>query len=371
MSEKPTVRREQVIGYRWRVQELGRGAGAGDVDLLDFGVQDTGVGGAGWAMAVRGGAVDGGELVGAWTLRGAPHVYRRGDVAEVVVATAPLSEADAGKRIFDAYRQLKRAGIAALAALKTVAGYEREIVAGPTGKGELSSRLSERLAEPYLRWCRGCQATHVYEMPFRMAALQAGLEIELGTSPPVVRRIPGYRPKPYAVLGDKAQPRYDVVRNYLRFYGPARVRDVAVFLDAPVVDVQARWPADVVEVDVTDEPGTGRFILAADLPALTAGTARNGAVRLVGGYDPYLQLKDRELLVPEKARRAALWPVLGRPGAVLVDGEIAGTWRAKASGRNLTVTVDPWGGRLPAGVEAEAERFAAYRGLRLAGVATG
>lgn len=309
------------------------------------------------------------ELVGAWTLRGAPHVYRREDVAEVAVATAPLSEADAGKRIFDAYRQLKRAGIAALDALRTVAGIEREIVTAPTGKGELSSRLSERLEEPYLRWCRACQATHCYELPFRMAALQAGLEIELGISPPVLRRIAGYRPKPYAVLGGEAAPRYDVVRNYLRFFGPARVRDVAAFLDAPVAEVKARWPGDAVQVGVAGEPGTGRFILAADLAALTAGTERKGVVRLVGGYDPYLQLKDRELLVPEKARRAALWPVLGRPGAVLVDGEITGTWRAKASGTKLTVTVDPWDGRLPAGVEAEAERLAAYRRLRLAGVA--
>jgi len=45
----------------------------------------------------------------------------------------------------------------------------------------------------------------------------------------------------YRRLGDKAEPRFDVVRNYLRFYGPARIRDAAVFIDAPPGDVERRW----------------------------------------------------------------------------------------------------------------------------------
>lgn len=373
MSDVAVVSRRQVIAYRWRAHQLDRPGGVSDVDLLDFGVQHTGVGGAGWAMAIRGGgAVSDDDLLMAWTLRGAPHVYRRADVASIVVAAAPLSEADAAKRIFDAQKPLKQAGIAALEALRTVAGYEREIASGPTGKGELSARLAERLTEPYLRWCRACQARHCYEQPFRLAALHAGLEIEPDTSPPVLRRIGGYRPAPYAVLGDRAAPRYDVVRNYLRFYGPARMRDVAAFLDSPVAEVRAHWPDDAVAVTVTDAPGTGRYALAADLPALTAEPgAAAGVVRLAGGYDPYLQLKDREILVPDAARHPALWPVLGRPGAVLVDGEITGTWRAKAAGKSLTVAVDSWRATPAAALAEQAERFAAYRGLRLAGVTGG
>ena len=36
-----------------------------------------------------------------------------------------------------------------------------------------------------------------------------------------------------------------------------------------------------------------------------------------------------------------VWRILGNPGALLLDGEIAGVWRAKVSGRkrvDLTVT---------------------------------
>ncbi len=94
-------------------------------------------------------------------------------------------------------------------------------------------------------------------------------------------------------------------------------------------------------------------------------------MRLLGPFDPYLQARDRTVLVPDKVAHKALWPVLARPGAVLVEGEIAGTWRGRASGGKLTVAVDPFGA-LPAHawdqVEAEAERVAAVRDLTLAKV---
>ena len=47
-----------------------------------------------------------------------------------------------------------------------------------------------------------------------------------------------------------------------------------------------------------------------------------------------LQGADRELLVPDAAQRAAL-DVTRRPGAVLVGGEIVGTWRRA----NVEVTI--------------------------------
>jgi hypothetical protein len=94
-------------------------------------------------------------------------------------------------------------------------------------------------------------------------------------------------------------------------------------------------------------------------------------VRLVGPYDPYLQLRDRDLLVADEARRKDLWRVLGRPGAVVADGEIVGTWRPRASGRRLTVRLKPWGplaARDRALVREQAERLADHRGAAFAGM---
>ena len=171
-----TVSADALRHFRFRRHQLDRDPAVGgkgsDVALLDYGVQDTGPDGAAWALAIRGAAASPVDLVYAWTLRGAPHAYRRGDVEAIAVATAPMSETDAGKRIFDANKPLKAAGIPALEALRAIAGHQRKIVRTPTVKGEVSSRLTEVVDQPYLRSCKPCNAIHIYENPFRMAALR-------------------------------------------------------------------------------------------------------------------------------------------------------------------------------------------------------
>lgn len=366
------VTRAQVLSYRWHVQQLDRAAdGAADpadCDILDLGIQNTGPDGAAWALRVRGtspGTAD--DLALAWTLRGAPHCYRRADLPAIAVATAPLSDADAAKRIFDANRPLKAAGIPTLDALRAVAAEMRDIVRQPTVKGEMSAALTARMGDPYLRFCRPCNATHMYEMPFRLSALQAGLELRPDTSPPVLERIPGWRSKPYTRTGTDADPRFDVIRGYLRFFGPSDPKAVAAYLDAPVKDVKAHWPTDATEVSVDGTPG---WILADDLDALL-DPPEDDAVRLLGPFDPYLQLKDRELLIADEAHRKALWPTLGRPGAVAVGGEIVGLWRPRTSGKRFSVELTPWtrlSKAIRAEVDAQANLLADFRAVTLTGV---
>ena len=109
--------RRDVLAFRARAQQLGRPDGSvEDTAVLDLGVQDTGTDGAAWALALRGlpdPPAD--ELVLLWTLRGAPHVYRRVDAGGLAAATAPFSDADAANRMFDAVRLLKEGGNRSLA----------------------------------------------------------------------------------------------------------------------------------------------------------------------------------------------------------------------------------------------------------------
>ena len=355
------VSRADVLGLRVRAQQLDRDGGGtvADTAVLDVGAQDTGPDGALWTLAVRGlTEVAEKDLVWLWTLRGAPHAYRRSDIGSVAAAVAPWSEADAAKRVFDASKPLKAAGIGTVEALDEVAAAMRRIVTRPTVKGDVSTRLAAVMPEPYLRWCNPCQATHLYEMPFRLSAVRAGLELQPHTSPPVLQRVRGFR------AARQPEARHELVRAYLRFLGPSTPQLVAGFLDAPVTEVKARWPDDVVEVDLG---GRRRWLLADDVDALGPPPQ---TTRLLGPYDLYLQGKDRPLLVADQARAKVLWPVIGRPGAVLVDGEVAGTWRPRTTGRRLRLEVVLWSARRTARkqVAGQAERLAAHRGVDLAGV---
>jgi hypothetical protein len=355
------IDRRQVMNFRFQAQQLDRAQGTlADTAVLDIGVQDTGSDGSRWALAARGvdvAALPGEDLILLWTARGAPHLYRRADVGKVAAAIEPFSDADAGKRIYDAAKPLKAAGIANLAALDEVAAQMRAIVTKPTVKGDVSGRLAEIMSQPYLRWCRPCGATHLYEMPFRLAAVRAGLELQLDTSPPVLQRIPGFRKA--AAAGD----RFDLIRAYLRLLGPATPKHVADYLDAPLNDVRAHWPEDVIDVVVG---GEARSLLAADEQALESADAKG--TRLLGPFDLFLQAKDRATLVSDTARVKELWPVLGRPGAILIDGELVGTWRPRKSGKTLTVAVQPWqkpSDTVRKAITEQAERLAAYRAVSL------
>ena len=365
----PDLTAAQVRALRVRAQQLDREQGAlADTAVLDIGVQDTGPDGARWALANRGvSAPDPAELVLLWTVRGAPHCYRRDDLPQVVAAAQPYSEADAAKRIYDASKPLKAAGIPVLEALDVMAAELRGLVPDRLVKGDLSGAVSARLPAPYVRTCVPCGGVvHVWEMPFRFAATRAGLELEPGTSPPVLRRLPDVEPAVDAPVDAVVDERFDLVRLGLRLLGPATPKLVAGYLEAPVAVVERRWPQDVVEVLVEGEP---RHVLAADADAVDAGPVEG--TRLLGPHDLFLQVRDRALLVDDPARAKQVWPALGRPGVVLADGAVAGTWRPRKAGAAVRVAVELWRPARDVArrrVEEQAERLAAVRGVRLAGV---
>lgn len=359
MSAPTRLTRAQVLRSRVAAQQLDRDGRHRDAAVLDLGVQDTGPDGARWALELRGARVPDDDLVLAWTLRGAPHAYRRSEVAQVAAAVAPWSEADASKRIFDAARQLKKAGVPVLEGLDRIAGEMRDIAARPVTKGEMSAALTERLGEGYVRWCARCEATHTYEQPFRLAALQAGLELVPGTSPPVIHRIPRWRG-----VATTVPEHLDPVRAVLRLFGPATPTMVAAYVDAPVREVKARWPDDVVPVEVE---GSALEVLVDDLDGLLDPPEAD-AVRLLGPFDLFLQGRDRELVVPDADARKDLWRTIGRPGGVLLGHEVVGSWRPRSKGNRLQIAVNVWDGTgIPDGVAEQAERLAAFRGQAFAG----
>jgi hypothetical protein len=82
------------------------------------------------------------------------------------------------------------------------------------------------------------------------------------------------------------------------------------------------------------------WILAADEASFRGPQIPSAPARLLPSGDTFflLQGADRELLVPDADRRQMLWTPRVWPGAVLVAGEVVGTWRRSQA----VVTVEPW-----------------------------
>ncbi|WP_035758904.1 DNA glycosylase AlkZ-like family protein [Granulicoccus phenolivorans] len=379
------VNREQVLRYRWQRQQLDTpetDTAARSVDslaVLDLGIQH-GQGNAGRvALLNRGISVcDAVEVTDdfsdplalVWGIRGGPHFYRRADLAEVEQALCPVSERDAERRSAGAAKKVQQmlTGWADMAAAMWTA------CADPAGKGVVSGRLHQVLRDELQVDCRPCGVVHPHEQLFRLSALHGGIELEPGTNPPVLRRIPGWTPTPWATgsgsAGDPAAvpPRYQIARAYLRLLGPATPKDLSGYLDTTVTEAKTLWPSDAIEVD---RAGEKAWILPEDADTLAqAQPADPERVLLLNGFDLFLAAKDRHLLA-DASRHKELWPVLGRPGALVAEGELLGTWRPKSSGKKLSIRADWWirpTAQNLATAEAAAERLAEAGGQQFAGL---
>jgi hypothetical protein len=362
--------RKQVIAYRVAAQGLHRDTAKSvrELGVLDIGVQEAMGHPAALAFAARlpgsvpVGPADvpigpGHRLALAWTLRGAPHVHHRRDLDLVGRALWPLSEADATGRLNESGPSVRRAGIPALEQFTSAVDAMRSVVSKPTAKGAASTAVTKKVPPAMRRDCRACKTKHVSDSAMRSAAPAAGLELEPGTAPPVLV------PREGATLPDG--PDADAVAHfalgYLTYLGPADVGEFAGYLEARRADVAAAWPeGGLAEVTVD---GKRRWLPESQLDALRSAPPAD-IVRLLGPFDPYLQARDRALIVPDKSVHKLLWPVLGRPGALFVHGEVVGTWRTKASGRKITITVDAFAPLPPKvwkQVEAEADRVGEAR----------
>jgi len=143
---------------------------------------------------------------------------------------------------------------------------------------------------------------------------------------------------------DPRDARLELARRYLHVFGPTTAESFAQWagISAPrgvaAFDALRRW------LTPARTPLGDSWILTSDEPTMRAAPGPAASARLLPSGDAYflLQGRDRELLIPDASFRRALWTTRVWPGAVLVDGEIVGTWR-----RGLgTVTIQAWR-RLP------------------------
>ncbi len=154
---------------------------------------------------------------------------------------------------------------------------------------------------------------------------------------------------------DPADARIELARRYLHVVGPGTPAAFATWAGISSALGPATFESMAGELLPVATPIGDASILASDEPSFLAGVDPPATARLLPSGDTWflLQGRDRELLVPDRDRRGELWPTRVWPGAVLVGGEVVGTWRRAQA----KLTLNPWrrlSARERAAVEDEA-----------------
>lgn len=134
------------------------------------------------------------------------------------------------------------------------------------------------------------------------------------------------------------EARAELVRRYLRCYGPSTPGHLAEWAGIAPAQAHAAWALVEHELVQVGWEGSQGWLLAADLARLISPPKSRG-VRLLPPHDPYLQLRDRSTLVPDRERQRDVWQTVGSPGVVLIHGQWAAIWRAQKKGKRLLLSI--------------------------------
>jgi Winged helix DNA-binding domain len=199
---------------------------------------------------------------------------------------------------------------------------------------DLAARLHAHLEGGRMRYDEAGRALGVHPNSLRYAALTGTVAIRWeGARLPTVWTVPAPEIGP-------SDARLELARRHLHIFGPTTPASFSRW-----AGISARGGLDAFDalrgslVPVRTPVGD-RWILARDERAFRAPRGPTARARFLPSGDAYFLLHgaDRELLAPEPDRRDALWTPRVWPGALLVDGDLAGTWRRA----HETVTIQPW-----------------------------
>jgi hypothetical protein len=199
---------------------------------------------------------------------------------------------------------------------------------------DVAARLDEALGGRTLTYREAGEALGMNPNALRYAAPTGTVLIRWeGAGAPTVWTVP-------APDVDHDEARVELARRHLRVFGPTTPEafDRWAGLKRPAgAAVFEALERSLLPVETPIGPA---WLLASDEAAIRAEPRPPAPVRLLPSGDAYylLQGADRELLVPDDRLRPELWTSRVWPGALLVDGEIVGTWRRSKG----TMTIGAW-----------------------------
>ena len=199
---------------------------------------------------------------------------------------------------------------------------------------DLAARLHAFLGGARMSYAEAGHALGVHPNSLRYAAATGTVLIRWeGARQSVVWTVPPPDTDPH-------DARLELARRYLHIYGPATAEAFARWAGIGPRHGAAAFEALRGSMTPVQTPVGDAWILTRDEAALRAAPGPAAPARLLPSGDAYflLHATDRDLLVPDPSRRRALWTPRVWPGALLVAGEIVGTWRRA----DAVITVQPW-----------------------------
>ena len=139
---------------------------------------------------------------------------------------------------------------------------------------------------------------------------------------------------------DPADACLQLARRYLHIFGPTTADGFARWAGITRPAAATAFASLEGSLLAVRTPLGDEWLLADDEPAVRAAETAPAPARLLPSGDAYFLLDgaERELLVPRADQRQLLWTPRVWPGALLVEGEIRGTWRRAQH----TVRIDAW-----------------------------
>ena len=136
------------------------------------------------------------------------------------------------------------------------------------------------------------------------------------------------------------EARSELARRYLHVFGPATPEAFGEWAGIGGVEAGATFDALRGSLLAVRTPIGDARILARDEAGFRGRPGPAAAARLLPSGDTYFLHwgAGRRLLVPDAVHRAELWTSRVWPGALLVAGEIAGTWRRA----HADLSIQPW-----------------------------
>lgn len=199
---------------------------------------------------------------------------------------------------------------------------------------KLAARLSDLLAGRSMAYREAGRALGEHPNQLRYAALTGTVLIRwVGSGKPTIRTVPPPDVDPY-------EARLELARRYLHIFGPAGAETFAEWAGIAKSSGVATFEALSDSLTPVRTPIGDAWILSSDEETIRGSPPSPALSRLLPSGDAYflLQGAQRKLLIPDEQRRQLLWTPRVWPGALLVEGEIVGTWRRTKS----KITVKTW-----------------------------